>query len=281
MNNVVRRIPVISLIIFLLSISAFSQVQQQPTGQSGDKTTPGTNTSVIITQTANSTPTVDQIIERYVQAIGGAALAQKQTSLVTKGTFEMPESNIKGTIEAYAKAPNKLMLSLKSNDEEIFVIQGYDGLMGWERRLISNESRIALKQMQGAELADFKMRAEFNREIRLKELYPKMTLKGKEKVDEAEAYVIEATPAGGGDPVKMYFDTGSGLLVREDSTSPTPDGKTTVETYYDDYREVNGLKMPYTVSSVYPNPALNSIIRFTEVRHNEAIPDTSFQMPKK
>lgn len=274
------RIPLILLVILLLSFSSCSQVPQPQTKQSGDGNAPGTKTSAPVKQTAGSTPTVDQIIERYVQAIGGAALAPKLTSLATKGTFEMPESNIKGVIEAYAKAPNKLALSLKSDDEVIFVIQGYDGATAWERRLVPNESRIAVKQMKGAELAEFKLRAEFNREFRLKELYPKMTLKGKEKTEDGEAYLIEATPANG-DPIVMYFDTESGLLVREDSTSTTPEGKTTVETYYDDYRDVNGFKTPFTVSSVYPNPAINSIIRFTEVKHNAAIPDTSFQMPRK
>jgi len=274
------RTPLITLVILLLSFSSCSQVSQQQTRQSGDGNAPGANTNAPVTQTAGSTPSVEQIIERYVQAIGGAALAPKLTSLATKGSFEMPESNIKGSVEAYAKAPNKLALSLKSDDELIFVIQGFDGVTAWERRLIPNESRIALKQMKGSELAEFKLRAEFNREFRLKELYPKMTLKGKEKTEDGEAYLIEATPAAG-DPIVMYFDTRSGLLVREDSTTTTPEGKIAVETYFDDYREVNGFKMPYTVSSVYPNPAINSIIRFTEVKYNVEIPETSFQMPKK
>lgn len=274
------RIPLIPLVIILISFSSCSQVPPPQTQQRGDGNALSANANAPVKQTAGSNPTVDQIIERYVQAIGGATLALKLTSLVTKGTFEMPESNIKGIIEAYAKAPNKLALSLKSDDEVIFVIQGYDGATAWERRLIPNESRIALKQMKGAELAEFKLRAEFNREFRLKELYPKMTLKGKDKTEDGEAYLIEATPASGA-PIVMYFDTGSGLLVREDSTSMTPEGKIAVETYFDDYRDVNGFKMPYTVSSVYPNPAINSIIRFTEVKRNAEIPDTSFQMPKK
>src|SRR5687768_9331244 len=55
----------------------------------------------------DSMPTADQIIDDYVKASGGKAAIEKLTSRETKGTFEVPALSASGTLEAFAKAPNK------------------------------------------------------------------------------------------------------------------------------------------------------------------------------
>src|SRR5262249_6631127 len=77
-------------------------------------------------------------------------------------------------------------------------------------------------------------------------------------------YVIEATPAEG-DPEIWSFDARTGLLIRID------------DTYFDDYREVDGVKLPFTVRT--SSAAGKVIIKLDEIRHNVPIEETRFKNP--
>jgi outer membrane lipoprotein-sorting protein len=118
--------------------------------------------------------------------------------------------------------------------------------------------------------------AEFYREIKLKELYPRMTLTGSTKVGNRDAYVIEALPADGS-AQKMYFDAQTGLLVRRDEEVETPTGAMPLEIYFEDYREVDGVKLPFTL--IRSNPSGRTTIKVTEVKDNATIDDAKFMQP--
>ena len=100
--------------------------------------------------------------------------------------------------------------------------------------------------------------------------------KGKQKVGDREAYVIVATPAAGS-PEKWYFDTQTGLLIRTDSERESPEGKVPVEAYLEDYKEIDGVKLPFTLRQVLP--AFSIIIKISEVKHNVPIEDSKFDKP--
>jgi zinc protease len=107
-------------------------------------------------------------------------------------------------------------------------------------------------------------------------MYSKMTVKGKDKVGDKEVYVVEATPTEGS-PHKLYFDTQSGLMLRTDREADTPQGKMPFEIYMEDYREVDGVKMPFTVRQVAP--AISFTIKVDEVKHNVPVDDAKFNKP--
>ena len=219
---------------------------------------------------ADAMPSVDQILDKYVQALGGKAAIEKVTSTVVTGTFELPAMSMSGPMEIYAKAPNKNAVII--NLAGFGVVQsGFNGAIGW-----SQDPQSGLREMAGAELADAKRDAEFYRDIKLKQLYPKMTLTGKEKVGERDAYVIEATPADG-KPEKMYFDTQTGLLLRLDNDRESPQGSAHVETYFEDYKETGGVKMPFTIKIV--RPEISFTLKTTEVKQNVPIDDAKFNKP--
>src|SRR5207302_9907346 len=75
-------------------------------------------------------PTVDQILDKYVQAIGGKAAVEKQTSRVAKGSFEIPAFGASGTAEIYAKAPNKTATTINVAGYGV-VQEVFDGKTGW------------------------------------------------------------------------------------------------------------------------------------------------------
>jgi hypothetical protein len=118
--------------------------------------------------------------------------------------------------------------------------------------------------------------ADFYQELNYKKNYAKMEVKGKEKVGSYDTYVIEATPTEGG-PEKLYFDVNTGLLVRQDGEFDGPQGKTQVETYVDDYKVVDGVKVAHTMKQV--NPQMTWVIKLTEVKNNIEIDGAKFGKP--
>src|ERR1700693_4945034 len=55
---------------------------------------------------AAATPSADQILDKYVAAIGGEAAWHKLNSRIAKGTIEIPAMSLSGTVESHEKAPN-------------------------------------------------------------------------------------------------------------------------------------------------------------------------------
>ncbi|HJQ70398.1 MAG TPA: hypothetical protein VKA70_15580 [Blastocatellia bacterium] len=219
---------------------------------------------------AEGLPTADQIIEKYVQAMGGKAAMEKLNSRVTKGSFDIPAMGAGGTLEIYEKAPNKTIAIITIPGFGV-IREAYDGKVAW-----SEDPATGMREKSGIELADARLEAEFHRATKLKQLFPTMTVKGKEKVGEKEAYVIEAKPAEGS-AEKWYFDTQSGLLIRQDAERETPQGKMPVEVYLDDYKEVDGVKIPHSLRQTTPMYTIN--IKSEEVKHNVPVDDAKFAKP--
>src|SRR5215216_871219 len=125
------------------------------------------------TNVTATVPTVDQILDRYVQAIGGKAAVEKLKTRVMKGLLIAPGGS--APIEIYEKAPNKSLVIINSPVSGISQ-NGFDGSAAW-----SQNPQRGLREMSGPEVENFKREYNLQRGIKLKELYPKMTVKGIEK----------------------------------------------------------------------------------------------------
>ncbi len=215
-------------------------------------------------------PTIDEILDRYVESVGGKAALEKVTSRQMSGTFDIPAFNVTGTLKTYAKAPNKNAMSVDVPGFGI-VQRGFDGAVAWEQDPTSG-----LREITGAELSARKRDADLHAELHLKSLFSKLTVKSKEKVGEKEAWLVEATPAEG-NAEKMYFDVKSGLLLRHDAEREGPQGSALLETSFDNYKEVDGVKIPFTIRQ--SNPAFEMTIKIDEIKHNVEIEDAKFVKP--
>ena len=219
---------------------------------------------------AAALPSVDQIVDKYVQASGGKEAFQKFTSQVSKGTFELEQMEGEATQEIYAKAPNKVLFVTDSPSFGV-VQRGFNGTAGWQ-----DTPQTGLADVTGDALAALKIEADFYREIHLKDDYPKMVVKGKESVAGHDAYIVEGTPAQGA-PMTMAFDADSGLLVRAQTVVDGPTGKADIETTLGDYRDVDGVKLPFLIHSNVGEFAFT--IKLTDIKHNVAIDDAKFDKP--
>jgi hypothetical protein len=213
-------------------------------------------------------PTVDQILDRYVQALGGASTLQKVTSRVVKGS-RIGADGVLVPEEVFQKAPNK-MLTVTSYPQVVFRT-GFTGTGGW-----GHSSRDGVRELPAQVASDLKTEAEFYRELKIKQLYSTLTLVGKEAIGNAEAYVIEAIPSSGR-VERLYFDVATGLLLRRYTLSETFLGKLPLQMDYEDYREVDGVKQPFLIHWSFPGRIWGR--KITEIKQNVDLNDSQFDPP--
>lgn len=214
--------------------------------------------------------TVEQVLQRYIQACGGKEALGRVTSRISRGTVEIPAAGVRGTFESYAQAPNKVAVTIELPGLGT-IQEGFDGAVAWVK-----DPFTGVREKSGRELSATRLDADFYKPLRLTELYPKITLKGRETVGGSEVYVLEATPAEGS-AERWYFDVTTGLLKRVDVEREGPQGKIPLEVYLEDYREVDGLRLPFTVRQV--SPVFSLILRTEEVKHNVSIEGGKFAKP--
>jgi len=219
---------------------------------------------------SSATPTVDQIIENYLTAIGGRAAVEKLTSRVSTGTFEIPDAGMTGTVTISEKAPNKSLAVIEIGGIGL-IREGSDGTVAW-----AEEPGSGVRDKTGTELADGLRGSVFNAELKLKSLYKTVVVTGKESVEGKDAYVVLATPDVGS-ANKLYFDVASGLMVRQSSTRDTPQGPMDIDVQIGDYRVVDGVKVPFSVRQV--SAMATVVIRLTTVKHNVPVDDAIFKKP--
>lgn len=222
------------------------------------------------TDSKTALPTADQILDKYVQAMGGKTAIEKQTSRVSKGSFEIPAVGATGTAEIFEKAPNKSAAII--NIPGFGVVQeGFDGKTAW-----AQDPQSGLREKAGAELGAAKLDGEFYKPIKLKQLYPKIVVKGKDKVGDKDVYVVEATPTESSTET-WYFDAQSGLLLRLDAEREGPQGKQAIQTFLEDYKDIDGVKLPLSVRQVTPQFTIT--IKIEDVKSNVPIDDAKFKKP--
>jgi len=238
---------------------------QSATSKSPDpKTAPATGASASV-----PTLTADQILENYIKAIGGREAWKKLTTRISTGTIDVPAMNLSGLVVVKEKAPNRSVFTVNFNGA-VFQ-QGFDGTTGW-----SNDPQNGLREQVGEELAETKRDSDFYHPLDLKQMYSKIAVTGTDKIDDRDAYVVEASSGDLGTD-KIYFDTQNGLVLRIVGQHHTVDGPATFTEDFNDFREVDGIKLPYTVHQESPSSTFT--IKFTEIRHNEAIDDAMFSKP--
>ncbi|HST22120.1 MAG TPA: protein kinase [Blastocatellia bacterium] len=247
---------------------------------SGSTTIPGVNSNTSSTSKpdndaiSSSPPSedarVDETLNHYVEALGGTDAIESVTSRVARGTLEMSDLEV-GTVEIYARAPNKYALIMKMAGGVIRT--GYNGSVGW-----AQEASEGVRRLEGAELAAMKRDAEFYKEIKLKELFSTINFNGKSSVNGRDAYVMTAIPPEGGSE-KWYFDTKSGLLIRNDSERESMQGMTETESYIEQYKVIDGINLPVRLSQ--SNGVINLTIKIKDINHNVTINDSVFNMPSR
>jgi hypothetical protein len=214
-------------------------------------------------------PTVDQILDKYVQAVGGSAAFEKLKNRMVKAQLALADGTTMSQ-EIYRAAPNKLLAV--SHTPSGPVLEAFNGSMAWMK------SDQGVSDLSGPALDRVKIVSDFNREIRTKELYTNLAVAGKEKIGDREAYVVRGRSRSG-DQERLYFDAQSGLLLRRVVQTRTAFGAILDQSDFDDYREVDGVKLPFTARRTSQWSTWTQ--KVAEVKHNVSLDETRFDKPLK
>jgi photosynthetic reaction center cytochrome c subunit len=231
---------------------------------------------------AKGLPSVDQILAKYIAALGGEQAVRKVTSRVITGTQFIPTGPggtvpVPAIIERSQKAPNLIVNVYRTPTYTIS--DGFDGTRAWAQAANGRVSEPgSTDQMRAKRDADFYL------PLDLKRTYTQMQVRAMENVNGHDAYVVIARPQGDR-AERLYFDVQTGLLVRKWSSLATPAGEAPFQVDYDDYQDTgSGVKFPYLITMNPANartePATTATIRVTKVQDNAPLDSSKFAKPE-
>jgi len=186
-------------------------------------------------------PSVDQILDKYVQALGGTQRLANFTSFTGKGTYiGFDTEQTKVPVEVFAKAPAQRTTIVRPRIGDS--VRVYDGRAAW---VAGSDKPVPLLSLTGGNLDGAKIDAalSFPTQARIKQMFAQWRV-GASSINDREVRVIQGTNPRQ-PPVNFYFDENTGLLVRTLRFVDTPVGRVPTQTDYSDYRDVSGIKIPY------------------------------------
>jgi hypothetical protein len=224
--------------------------------------------------------TADEIIEKHLAASGGRAAMGKLTSRVGTGSIIIgtPVGDLPGSLEVYSKAPNKsrtlVKLDLsKLGAGEVISDQRFDGTVGYQIDSFNGN-----REITGGQLDAMKNGAFPSPMLGYKESGVSVTLLEREKVGDKDAYVLVFAPKTG-PATRAFIDVESLMVVKTVMTLNVPQAGGDIEqvSEFSDYRDVDGVKVPFTVTSINSLQTIKATLK--DVKHNTEIDDASFVRP--
>lgn len=216
-------------------------------------------------------PSVAEILRRNEKATGDASAWNKMSTRSMKGIYQTQDGSSFFGIEILQKSPNKSAFLYKFPND-ITVRDVCDGKSAW-----LEDPRGGYHAYAGAALPSRLRRSEFSDRARMFLLAATGKVIGVEKVGTRSAYVVEFSPEQSA-VSRIYFDTETAYELRSEDTYTTPDGPYKVSIDMDDYREVDGLKIPFRMRRTEKGAVFN--IRLTQVKFNTAVDDSEFVKPE-
>jgi CubicO group peptidase (beta-lactamase class C family) len=233
-----------------------------------------------VRKTADSGPTmsVDELMQKTIDAAGGEANLHKISSRITEADIDLENQGVKATTKSYAKAPNKAATETMFTALNKPIGSGweyFDGASGAEVYSFAPAEKLAGKRLEDARLG-----ADLYSPLDWKANYKKIEIKGTAKVGDEEAWVVSFEPEKG-TPFKEYYSAKTFLLLKREgivasSTSPQQIPYTVT---FSDYRNIDGVMLPFKIVN---NSIANGNIVTTikSVKQNVPIEDSLFA-PRK
>jgi len=218
-------------------------------------------------ETKASLPAPEQLLDKYLAAVGGAEALEKITSRAQKGTLTAFGGQ-HFPVDVYAKAPDKRVsiMHLAGGDS----VTAFDGKQGW----LSIPGRVHV--MSGAENDGARIDADLYFPAHVRKLYQRFSVDSGEKIDGHDTYLVVARTEGQ-PPLRLYLDKDSGLLLRLIRYAETALGRNPTQIDYADYRDSNGVKIPFRWTLARPGNRFT--IQIEQVHQNVPIDDSKFTPP--
>jgi photosynthetic reaction center cytochrome c subunit len=219
----------------------------------------------------SGTPPADEILDKYIQALGGADQLAKLTSYRLQGESLLFGAAGGDKAEILAKAPGYIALEVHQKEGEM--ARTYNGREGWVVLPLTVVKGYPLTDgaLEGAKLV-----AEMAFPGGIKQYLTNWKVSYPATVDGKDVYVVQGTG-----PSNLlatyYFDKQSGLLNRLVYYADSAMGRVPTQIDYSDYRPVAGVKIPFKWT--YGWVSGQEQYAFTDAQANAAIPDSAFNKP--
>jgi outer membrane lipoprotein-sorting protein len=225
----------------------------------------------VITEQASGEPSADQILDKYIQALGGAQRLVAITSFTAKGTYQGYAELEKSPIEIAAKAPGQRVTIIHTSNGDWTTT--YDGRTGW----VAEPGRpVPLLELTGQFLQAAKVDADLSFPARIKQSFSQWRVGYPTTINDREVEVVQGTSSDNF-PVKLYFDKQSGLLLRQVRYTNSPVGLNPTQVDYTDYRDVSGVKMPFRWTTIWTDGRATT--ELGEIQANAPIDAGKFAKP--
>ena len=214
-----------------------------------------------------SGPSADQVIEKFVQASGGAAAIEKVSSRVMKGTIDFGGKSF--PIDIYSKEPEmRISYTHMTEGDSVTAFNGHEGWLGTPGR--------PMREMHGGDLDGAAIDADLHLATHLRRIFSKAEVKGTEQIGNQETDIVVGQ-RDGKLPLYLYFDQKTGLLVRMVRYGETALGRLPTQIDYAEYRDADGVKIPYRWTLARPSGRFT--IQLSEVKENAPVDDAKFVKP--
>lgn len=239
-----------------------------------------------ISEQASGAPTPQQVLDKYLQAVGGAQKVATFTSFAAKGAYQNYDDPQSTPVELYAKAPGRFFqVDHGRNGDRIWVD---DGKSAWVAEPQS-EVPVPVTILAGGDLEGLHLESQLYFPERIRQLLTNLRVglpvsgamsllsdKVGTGIDDRELTVMQGSTAGG-NRVRLYFDSESGLLVRMVRYTNLPFGFITTEMDYTDYRDVAGFKIPFRITKTWVDG--RSVTELNSVQVNVPVDAAKFSKP--
>ncbi|CAD0002866.1 insulinase family protein [Flavobacterium chungangense] len=203
--------------------------------------------------------TAKSIFDNYIKAIGGEKAVSAVKTLFMNGTTTIPQAPSPLSFVSKLDSRGKMMVSLSM------------GSMALMKQVVNEkgayvEQQGQRKNLEGTDLAEMKANAAPFEELQLSKRAD-LTISGIEQINSNDAYSIK-------DGKTIYFyDVKSGLKVAETKIKEQSGQSTTQTTYFNDYKEVKGVKVPF---NLIQNAGFELDIKMSDIKINEGVTEKDF-----
>ena len=218
-------------------------------------------------------PSVDEVLNHYVQALGGQAAIDGVKSRIIR-TAPLNDSDPESKTTVSQKAPDKVLIARESPDYSLWV--GFNGTLAWAQDSEKSYWGILNTPQRNSIMRD----SELYQGSRIKSRYSDVKVKSKEKIGEHDSYVVVGTSPENTSE-EFFFDVQTGLLLRRHIVEQTIFGGFQIQADFGDYREIGGVKMPFIVRWSSPGGAWGTKVstKILTIEQNVPIKDEQFNGP--
>ena len=227
-------------------------------------------------------PTAEQTMEqqlaaRNLAARGGMERLQQVQSLVMEGTARLPTMGMVLPLKIFQERPTRMLTEVEIPEMGARVLTGYDGETVWTINPMMGRRP---QRLTGVQARDVREQADIDGMlIASEEKGYRLVYAGEDSVRERKAHRLRVIRPDTTESV-VYLDAESGLVVKMESegTNPVTGARVPVEVYMSDYRDVDGMTLPFAMETVMDGKTFQ-VVTLQDVRVNEDVDDARFAMP--